>query len=68
MDDGNRRLGTLIVGAIVGALTGVGAAYLLIQRAERTRKDVTLTTGEGLRLGVLVLGLLREIARLGPEE
>jgi hypothetical protein len=61
------RLRTLILGAVVGALTGLGAAYLLVQRAERSQSETTLSTGEGLRLGLLVLGLLRSIAQLGEE-
>lgn len=61
----NPRTKTLALGLIIGSLTGLGAAYLLLQRAERHENDSTLSTGEGLRLGLLVLGLLRSIAALG---
>lgn len=64
----NRKTDTMILGAIIGALTGIGAAYLLVKRADRDGDEVSVTTGEGLRLGFLVLGLLRSIATLGDEE
>ncbi len=64
----NRKTDTMILGAIIGALTGIGAAYLLVKRADRDGDEVSVTTGEGLRLGFLVLGLLRSIAALGDEE
>lgn len=63
----NWKTTTLIVGAVVGAITGVGAAYLLVRRAEQEDGEVALSTGEGLRLGLLVLGLLRQIAQLGED-
>ena len=58
---------TLITGALVGAITGLFAAILLQRRAEKDEKEVALTTGEGLKLGVLVFGLLRAISSLGED-
>ena len=68
MNSSKRNINTLIIGAVVGALTGVGAAYLLLQRANRNENEVSVTTGEGLRLGLLILGLLRSIAALGDDD
>ena len=64
----NLRSRTLALGAVIGALTGIGAAYLLVQRAEKNESEKSLTTGEGLRLGVLIMGLLRSIAALGDDK
>jgi len=55
----------LVIGAVVGALTGLGAAYLLIQRAKRRAEPPNLNATEGIKLGVLVFGLLRQVAMLG---
>lgn len=55
----------LAIGAVVGALTGLGAAYLLIQRAKKRAEPPNLNAGEGVKLGILVLGLLRQVAMLG---
>jgi gas vesicle protein len=54
----------IIGGALIGAITGLIAAILLTRRAERNDRETAITTGEGLKLGVLVFGLLRAIASL----
>lgn len=55
----------LLIGAVVGALTGIGAAYLLIQRAQKYNTPPKLNSGEGIKLGLLVFGLLRQVSMLG---
>jgi hypothetical protein len=62
------RSRTLILGAIIGAATGVAAAMLLNRRAAQNQSTTAITTGEGLKLGVMVIGLLRAISSLGNEE
>ena len=59
---------TLILGALIGAATGLLAAMLLQRNAEKNERETAITTGEGLKLGVLVFGLLRAIASLGDEK
>lgn len=66
--DESWRTKTLLVGAVLGALVGAGAAYLLIQRADREQIPVKVSAGEGVRLGLLVFGLLRQVAVLGEEK
>ncbi len=58
---------TILFGALLGAVTGVVAAVLLTRRAEKNERETAITTGEGLKLGVLVFGLLRAIASLGDD-
>jgi len=55
----------LVIGAVVGALTGLAEAYLLIQRAKKRAEPPNLSAGEGIKLGLLVFGLLRQVAMLG---
>jgi hypothetical protein len=57
----------LIVGGLIGALLGMGTAYLLTERAEREGETLKLGTGEGIRLGMLALGMLRQVASLGEK-
>lgn len=59
---------TLFFGALIGAVTGLIAATLLNRNAEKKEKESAITTGEGMKLGVLVFGLLRAIASLGDEK
>jgi hypothetical protein len=60
---------TILFGTLIGAATGLVAAMLLTRRAEKTDTgtDIAITPGEGMKLGVLVFGLLRAIASLGDE-
>lgn len=61
----NSRL--LVGGALLGALIGLVAAMLLNRRAERNESESAITAGEGIKLGVLVFGLLRAISSLGDD-
>ena len=58
---------TIFYGALIGAFTGLIAAVLLTRRAEKNERETAITTSEGLKLGVLVFGLLRAIASLGDD-
>ncbi len=49
----------LMIGAAVGAVTGILAAMILIQRAEKESTRPRLTAGEGVKLGLGVLGVLK---------
>lgn len=62
------RSRTLFYGALIGAATGLVAAMLLNRRVEKNESETAMTAGEGLKLGVLVFGLLRAIASLGEDE
>jgi len=61
----NWKAKVLVLGGVVGALTGLGAAYLLVQRAEKHGTPPNLSAGEGVKLGLLVFGLLRQVMSLG---
>jgi hypothetical protein len=55
----------LVIGGTLGALTGLGAAYLFVQRARKGTEPPSLTAMEGVKLALLVFGLLRSVAMLG---
>jgi len=58
----------LFYGALIGAATGLIAAMLLNRRETKDEGGTAITTGEGLKLGVMLFGLLRAIASLGEDE
>jgi len=58
----------IFFGAVIGAATGLIAAMLLTRRAENSKRETAITAGEGLKLGVLIIGLLRAISSLGEDE
>ena len=62
MDEQPNMVRTMVIGGIIGALIGVGAAYILIKRAEEIGDHPRLSPGEGVQLGIGVLGLLRMIS------
>jgi len=59
----------LVFGALIGAFTGLVAAMLLNRRAEKRGPETTaiVTPGEGMKLGMLLFGLLRAISSLGDD-
>ena len=64
----SNRSRILFYGAFIGAVTGLIAAILLNRRASKDDRSTAITTGEGLKLGVMIFGLLRAIASLGDDE
>lgn len=61
------KVRALAVGALLGALTGLGAAYLLIRRVEERGEQLAITPAKGLKLGMLLAGLVRSILSWGEE-
>ena len=60
----NQKSKILVAGAIIGALTGIGTAYLLTKNAEKEGEELAISTVQGLKLGLLILGMLRQILKL----
>ncbi len=58
----NWKLKTLLLGAGIGAVTGVIASLIIVQRAEQTGSKPSLTAGDGVKVGLGLLGVLRQIA------
>ena len=65
--DESWKFQTLVIGGVLGMLTGLGAAYLLTRRAEQKGTHLAITPTKGVQLGVLVAGLLRSILSLGED-
>jgi hypothetical protein len=59
---------TLIIGTGVGALIGLAGSFLLTRRAQETGTEIAVSTGDGIRLSVMIIGLLRAVAALGEEK
>ena len=64
----NNRNRTLLLGTLVGAATGLIGAMLLNRRAQETGNEIALSTGDGVKIGMMVVGLLRAVASLGEEK
>lgn len=55
-----------VIGAVGGALAGLGTAYLLVRTAEENSAGPPqVSTSDVLRIGVNLIGMMRGIAALG---
>jgi hypothetical protein len=54
----------IILGAVLGAITGAGAGYLLNKRIEEG-EEIQLTAGDGIKIGGSIITFLRQISNLG---
>lgn len=64
--DNNWKTKLYITGAIVGALVGLGTAYLMARTAEENQSGPPqISTGDLLKAGLAVIGTVRGIASLG---
>jgi Kef-type K+ transport system membrane component KefB len=58
---------TLAAGTLIGAVVGLAGAFILTKQAEKNQTSVTVTPTDGIKIGVLVFGLLRAIGQLGED-
>ncbi|MFQ5410101.1 MAG: hypothetical protein ACE5FI_16960 [Anaerolineales bacterium] len=61
----NWKTKAFLVGGVVGALLGVGAAYLYVSNVEESGEEPGVSPRDAVTVGVTVIGLLRQIANLG---
>ncbi len=58
----------MLVGILGGALVGIVAANVFVKAAEEEAEEgdgeLSITPSKGLQIGVLVLGLLRQLSNL----
>ena len=54
----------LAIGAVIGALIGLGTAYLLVSRVEDD-EQLEVTPAQGVKMGLAALTFLRQITQLG---
>ncbi len=63
MQDQNKTK-VLIAGGLIGAVVGLIAAGMLLRADGEDGESNSLTAGKGVQIGMLVLGLLRQITSL----
>jgi hypothetical protein len=54
----------LIGGAVLGAMVGLAGAFLLIKNNERKGTELNVSAGEGVKLSLIIMALLRQVAEL----
>jgi hypothetical protein len=58
----NWKATIFLVSGGIGLLSGLAAAYLIIKKREETGTSLKLTSGEGARIGMGIVTLLKMIA------
>jgi hypothetical protein len=58
----NWKTKTVLIGTSVGAAAGLIAALIVLQRAEKNETTPKLSAGEGVKVGMGILGVLRMLA------
>jgi hypothetical protein len=59
---------TMIIATTIGAVSGALAGYILVRRSEELNQLPKLSAGDGVKIGLGVLGLLRLIADFAAED
>ena len=59
------RAKALVIGGVIGALAGLGAAYLYIRNIEETGEKPALATKDAMTIGFSLLSLVKQVASLG---
>ena len=66
VQESNWKPKALVIGGVLGAAIGTLATYLLIQSYDEG-ESLSISPGQGVKLGVLVFGLLRNVAGLADD-
>ena len=54
----------LAVVSLIGALVGLAGTFLLIKNNERKGTELKVSAGEGVKLSLIIMALLRQVAEL----
>ncbi len=56
---------TFIFGGLVGLLSGLAAAYLIVKQREENGEPLKLTSGDGAKIGLGIASLLKMVSETG---
>ncbi len=57
-----------LVGGLLGLLSGLLDAYIFIQKSQDNEEDLSIKAGDGVKVGLSVLGVLKLISDLGDRK
>ena len=66
--DMNWRGKAFAIGGVLGALLGLGAAYIYVNAAEKSGEAPEVSPGTAVTIGLSLLALLRQVSVIGEGE
>jgi hypothetical protein len=64
-ENSNWKTLVLVIGGVAGLLTGLAAAFILIKKREASEGQLSINSGEGFKIGMGIVGLLKQISESG---
>jgi hypothetical protein len=64
----NNKTKTLLIGTLIGAMIGITASYMLLKKPDSHEATLGLTRGQGVKIGLGVLGLLKLVSDLSEDK
>jgi len=61
-ENSNWKTLVLVIGGAAGLLTGLAAAFILIRKREANEGQLAINSGEGFKIGMGIVGLLKLIS------
>lgn len=68
MNNKNWKTIVLVIGGIAGLATGLAAAAMVIRRQENTNGEFKMNSGEGFKIGMGIVNLLKQISDTGIQK
>ena len=68
MNNKNWKTIVLVIGGIAGLATGLAAAALIIKRQENSNEEFKMNSGEGFKIGMGIVNLLKQISDTGIQK
>lgn len=63
----NWKTTTYLIGGSIGLVTGLAAAYLVIKKREESGDTLKLTSGDGAKIGMGIVSLLKMVSETGKK-
>lgn len=67
-ENSNWKTLAYVIGGAAGLITGLAAAYILIRKQETHDGQLAINAGEGVKIGMGVVGLLKLISESGAKK
>jgi LPXTG-motif cell wall-anchored protein len=67
-ENSNWKTNVLMIGGLIGLLTGIAASFLFIKKREQSDGDLKISSGEGMKIGMGVVTLLKMISDSGSNK